>query len=143
MLAKRVIACLDVRDGKVVKGVQFKAHRIVGDIVPLAQYYSEQGVDELVFYDITASSDRRLTSKHWIEAVASRISVPFSVAGGIASIKDAEAILHSGADKISINSPALENPSLIDEMVAVFGQQCIVVGIDSEYVDGIYQVRQY
>lgn len=143
MLAKRIIACLDVRDGKVVKGVQFKQHNIVGDIVPLAQYYSEQGIDELVFYDITASSDRRLTSKNWIEAIASRISVPFSVAGGISSLDDGKAILNAGADKISINSPALARPKLINELSAEFGRQCITVGIDSRWIDKNYWVFQY
>lgn len=143
MLAKRIIPCLDVREGKVVKGVQFKNHRIVGDILSLATHYSDSGADELVFYDITASSDHRVVDRAWINRVASKITIPFCVAGGIRTLADAEQILHAGADKISINSPALENPALIDEMVAVFGQQCIVIGIDSQQTDGAFQVCQY
>lgn len=143
MLAKRIIPCLDVKNNTVVKGVQFQNHEIVGDIVVLAQYYAKQGADELVFYDITASSDERVVSRQWIEKVAAVINIPFCVAGGIRSIQDAEAVLNSGADKISINSPALENPQLIEDLVKVFGQQCVVVGIDSYYENGHYQVYQY
>ncbi|MCP3678989.1 MAG: imidazole glycerol phosphate synthase subunit HisF [Gammaproteobacteria bacterium] len=143
MLAKRIIPCLDVRQGKVVKGIQFKNHRIVGDILSLATYYSDSGADELVFYDISASSDGRVVDRSWINRIASTINIPFCVAGGIRTLDDAEQILNAGADKISINSPALEKPSLIDEMVAVFGQQCIVIGIDSRQIDDQFQVCQY
>jgi cyclase len=143
MLAKRIIPCLDVKDGKVVKGIQFDNHRIVGDILELAQHYSESGCDELVFYDITASCDDRAVSREWIKRVAQVIDIPFCVAGGIRTLKDAEAILNAGADKISINSPALENPELINQMAEVLGQQCIVVGIDSREVEGEYIVCQY
>ncbi|NCF48316.1 MAG: imidazole glycerol phosphate synthase subunit HisF [Bacteroidetes bacterium] len=131
MLTKRIIACLDVRDGRVVKGVQFRNHRDMGDILELSQRYADEGVDELVFYDITASSDGRVVDKSWVNQVARRINIPFCVAGGIRSISDARAILNDGADKISVNSPALERPEFINELADAFGTQCIVVGIDS------------
>jgi cyclase len=131
MLAKRIIPCLDVRGGRVVKGVRFRNHREVGGIVELASSYARQGADELVFYDITASPTGRTVEPEWIRAVAEVIDIPFCVAGGIRSLDDARARLFSGADKISINTPALENPALIDEMVAEFGSQCVVIGIDS------------
>ena len=105
MLAKRIIPCLDVRDGLVVKGVQFRNHETIGDIVPLAKHYAESGADELVFYDITASSDQRVVDKSWVSRVAEVIDIPFCVAGGIKSVEDAGEILMMGADKISINSP--------------------------------------
>lgn len=145
MLAKRIIPCLDVRDGKVVKGVQFRNHEIVGDIVPLAQRYAEAGADELVFYDITASSDGRVVDKSWVRRIAEVIDIPFCVAGGIKTIADAGKILEMGADKISVNSPALARPELISELHQAFGQQCVVVGIDSffDVASGQYQVYQY
>jgi len=133
MLARRLIPCLDVADGVVVKGVRFRDHRIVGDIVELARRYAQEGADELVFYDITASPEARRVDAAWIERVARELDIPFCVAGGIRSIGDAEAVLAAGADKISINSPALAQPSLIDELAARFGSQCVVIGID---VDG-------
>lgn len=131
MLAKRIIPCLDVRDGQVVKGVQFRNHEIIGDIVPLAKRYADEGADELVFYDITASSDGRVVDKSWVSRVAEVIDIPFCVAGGIRSIDDAAKILSFGADKISINSPALADPTLITRLADRFGVQCIVVGIDT------------
>lgn len=143
MLAKRIIPCLDVRAGKVVKGVQFKNHEIVGDILALAEFYVQAGADELVFYDITASTENRSVDCAWIKDIARCIDIPFCVAGGIRSVQNAEAILHAGADKISLNSPALENPSLINACVSVFGQQCVVIGIDSILVEGTYKVCQY
>jgi cyclase len=143
MLKKRIIPCLDVREGQVVKGVQFRNHEVVGDIIELARRYSEAGADELVFYDITASSDNRSVSKQWVYDIAKNIDIPFCVAGGIRSIADAEAILANGADKISINSPALENPGLIEAFARRFGTQCVVVGIDSLFQDGKYIVNQY
>ncbi|MFC0308971.1 imidazole glycerol phosphate synthase subunit HisF [Gallibacterium trehalosifermentans] len=145
MLAKRIIPCLDVRDGQVVKGVQFRNHEIIGDIVPLAQRYAEEGADELVFYDITASSDGRTVDKSWVERVAQVIDIPFCVAGGIKTIADAEQIFAFGADKISINSPALANPDLINQLADRFGVQAIVVGVDSwfEQETGKYWVNQY
>ena len=145
MLARRIIPCLDVRDGKVVKGVQFRNHEIIGDIVPLAQKYAEAGADELVFYDITASADGRVVDKSWVSRIAEVIDIPFCVAGGIKSEADAKEILMMGADKISINSPALRDPELITRLADVFGQQCIVVGIDSFYNKETdqYQVYQF
>lgn len=143
MLSKRIIACLDVRDGKVVKGVKFKNHEILGDILPFSERYRNQGVDELVFYDITASSDRRTVGRQWVSDVAALIDIPFCVAGGIRTVEDAREILNQGADKISINSPALENPKLISEMAEAFGSQCVVVGIDSLKTDSGYSVYQY
>ena len=143
MLSKRIIPCLDVKDNKVVKGVQFKNHLIVGDILTLAELYCASGADEIVFYDITASSEQRTVDKNWIRTVAQALNIPFCVAGGIRQIKEAEIILNAGADKISINSPAIENPNLINQLVAVFGTQCIVIGIDSLFVDGEYRVCQY
>lgn len=143
MLAKRIIPCLDVRDGKVVKGVQFRNHEIIGDIVPLAQKYAEAGADELVFYDITASSDGRVVDKSWVSRIAQVIDIPFCVAGGIKSEADAKEILMMGADKISINSPALLDPSLISRLADHFGQQCVVVGIDSFYDKDTQQYQVY
>ncbi len=145
MLAKRIIPCLDVRDGKVVKGVQFRNHEIIGDIVPLAQKYAAAGADELVFYDITASSDDRVVDKSWVSRIAKVIDIPFCVAGGIKTEQDAKEILMMGADKISINSPALRDPDLITRLADVFGKQCIVVGIDSFFSEetGVYQVYQF
>jgi cyclase len=145
MLAKRIIPCLDVKDGKVVKGIQFRNHEIIGDIVPLAQRYAEAGADELVFYDITASADGRVVDKSWVSRIAQVIDIPFCVAGGIKSEADAKEILNMGADKISINSPALRDPELITRLADVFGQQCIVVGIDSFFDEetGQYQVYQF
>ena len=144
MLAKRLIPCLDVKDGKVVKGVKFANHEIVGDIVPLAEQYAKAGADELVFYDITASSDGRTVDKSWVKRIAQVIDIPFCVAGGIRSIEDAARLLEMGADKISVNSPALEKPDFINQLNQVFGQQCIVIGIDSfQNESGEYQVYQY
>ena len=145
MLAKRIIPCLDVKDGQVVKGVQFRNHEIIGDIVPLAQRYAQEGADELVFYDITASSDGRVVDKSWVSRVAEVIDIPFCVAGGIKSVEDAGQILTFGADKISINSPALADPTLITRLADRYGVQCIVVGIDTWYdaESDSYQVYQF
>lgn len=143
MLTKRIIPCLDVKDGMVVKGIQFKNHQVIGDILEYAQYYRDAGADELVFYDITASSDGRVTDKKWITDIAAKCDIPFCVAGGIRSIADAKVILNSGADKVSINSPALENPGLISMLAREFGSQCVVVGIDSHQIKGNYYVYQY
>ena len=143
MLTKRIIACLDVRDGRVVKGVQFRNHVDMGDILELSQRYADEGVDELVFYDITASSDGRVVDKSWVNQIARRINIPFCVAGGIRSVADAKAILNDGADKISVNSPALENPQFITELATAFGTQCVVAGIDSRRENDQLQVYQY
>jgi len=143
MLARRIIPCLDVRDGRVVKGVQFRNHVDMGDIIELASRYRDEGADELVFYDITASSDGRTVSADWVTRVARIIDIPFCVAGGIRSLDDARRLLHSGADKVSLNSPALENPDLLGRLAAEFGSQCVVVGIDSRQEGGHYFVKQY
>jgi cyclase len=143
MLSKRIIPCLDVKDGRVVKGVQFRNHEVVGDIVELARRYCEEDADELVFYDITASSDRRTVDRSWIERIARVIDIPFCVAGGIRTVEDGRAVLNGGADKISINSPALENPELIARMAYAFGSQAVVVGIDSRQEGGDWFVYQY
>ena len=144
MLSRRIIPCLDVRNGKVVKGVRFRDHVVMGDIVELAMRYRDEGADELVFYDITASPEGRSVDRGWVERVARVIDIPFCVAGGIRSVDDARGVLHAGADKISVNSPALERPELIDELAAAFGVQCVVVGIDSlRDADGEWRVRQY
>jgi len=143
MLAKRIIPCLDVKDGQVVKGVQFRDHEYVGDILDLAARYRDEGADELVFYDITASSDGRSVDRQWISRVADVLDIPFCVAGGIRTVEDARIILANGADKISINSPALENPAIIDHMAREFGCQCVVIGIDSKREDEDYHVYQY
>lgn len=132
MLARRIIPCLDVRDGQVVKGVRFRDHVIVGEIIELALRYRDEGADELVFYDITASPEGRSVDRDWVRRVARVLDIPFCVAGGIGSIAAAEAVLAAGADKISVNSPALADPALIDRLAARFGSQCVVVGIDSE-----------
>lgn len=143
MLARRIIPCLDVRDGRVVKGVRFRDHIDIGDPVEMARTYSVDGADELVFYEISASPEGRGPDLGWIEAVARVIDIPFCVAGGIRSLGQALACLGAGADKISINSPALERPALIAEIARVAGSQCVVVGVDSEEIDGRWRVRQY
>ncbi len=131
ILAKRIIPCLDVRDGQVVKGVRFRDHRVVGDILELAARYRDEGADELVFYDITASPEGRSVDRAWVARVARVLDIPFCVAGGIRSVADAEQVLNAGAEKISVNSPALLDPELIDRLSERFGAQCVVVGIDS------------
>jgi cyclase len=142
--ARRIIPCLDVRDGQVVKGVRFRDHAVVGGIVELALRYRDEGADELVFYDITASPEGRRVDRDWVERVARVIDIPFCVAGGIRSVEDAREVLYAGADKISVNSPALERPDLINELAAAFGVQCVVVGVDSlREDDGNWRVRQY
>jgi cyclase len=144
MPAARIIPCLDVADGRVVKGVRFRDHRDIGDIVEHAIRYSAEGADELVFYEIKASAEGRSVDLGWVEQVAAVIDIPFCVAGGIRDRATAAAVLEAGADKVSINSPALETPLLITELAADFGSQCVVVGIDSlRSADGSYRVKQY
>ncbi|WP_042148440.1 MULTISPECIES: imidazole glycerol phosphate synthase subunit HisF [unclassified Pseudoalteromonas] len=133
MLSKRIIPCLDVKNGQVVKGVKFKGHEVVGEILDLAKAYSDAGADELVFYEISASVEKRLLDLTWVETIAKNIDIPFCVAGGIKSVSDAARVLKQGADKISINSPAIAKPELIKELHDEFGKQCVVVGIDSFY----------
>ncbi len=144
MLSRRIVPCLDVRDGQVVKGMRFRDHVVVGAIEPLAQRYRDDGADELVFYDIGASVEARRVEPTWVERVARIIDIPFCVAGGIRSVADARAVLSAGADKISVNTPALERPGLIEELADAFGAQCVVVGIDSlRDGDGRWRVRSH
>ena len=144
MPAARIIPCLDVAEGRVVKGVRFRDHRDVGDIVDHALRYASEGADELVFYEIKASAEGRSLDLSWVERIAAVIDIPFCVAGGIRDRATAAAVLEAGADKVSVNSPALERPELITELAADFGSQCIVVGIDSlAGADGTYRVKQY
>ncbi|MEO7775613.1 MAG: imidazole glycerol phosphate synthase subunit HisF [Steroidobacteraceae bacterium] len=143
MLARRIIPCLDVRGGEVVKGVRFRDHQVVGGILELAARYRDQGADELVFYDITASPQGRSVERAWVSRVAQVLDIPFCVAGGISTIADAEEILNAGAEKISVNSPALTNPALIDALSRRFGAQCIVIGIDSQTTADGYRVYQF
>ena len=144
MLSRRLIPCLDVKDGQVVKGVRFRDHVVMGAIEELALRYRDEGADELVFYDITASPEGRGVDVAWVERVARIIDIPFCVAGGIRSVEQARAVLHAGADKVSVNTPALERPELINELAAAFGVQCVVVGIDSlRDADGEWRVRSY
>jgi cyclase len=132
-----------VRDGRVVKGVRFRDHRVVGDILELAARYRDEGADELVFYDISASPEGRTVDRAWVSRVARTLDIPFCVAGGIRSVAEAEEVLAAGAEKISINSPALENPDLINALSERFGAQCVVVGIDSQTIEGEYRVQQF
>jgi cyclase len=144
MLSRRIIPCLDVRDGRVVKGVRFRDHVDMGGIEELALRYRDAGADELVFYDITASPEGRAVDRAWVARVARAIDIPFCVAGGIRSVDDARAVLRAGADKISINTPALERPALIRELADAFGVQCVVVGVDSLCeADGQWRVRSH
>jgi cyclase len=144
MLSRRLIPCLDVRDGRVVKGVRFRDHVDMGDIVELALRYRDQGADELVFYDIGASPEGRAVDVGWIERIARLIDIPFCVAGGISDVETARRVLYAGADKISINSPALGRPALIEELADAFGVQCVVVGVDSvREADGEWRVRRF
>lgn len=141
MLAKRIIPCLDIKDGRTVKGVNFEGLREAGDPLQLAREYSEQGADELVFLDITATVEDRKTLVDLVRSVAGNINIPFTVGGGISSIKDVYALLNAGADKVSINSSAVRTPGLIDELAQEFGSQCVVLAVDSRQdVDGLHYV---
>ena len=144
MLSRRIIPCLDVRDGRVVKGVRFRDHVDAGDIGALALRYRDQGADELVFYDIGASPAGRSVDIAWIERLGRLLDIPFCVAGGIRGVDDARRVLHAGADKVSVNTPALERPALVRELADAFGSQCVVVGIDSvRDGDGEWRVRSH
>jgi len=132
MLAKRIIPCLDIKDGMTVKGIKFLELKAVGDPVELASAYADQGADELVFLDITASHEGRKTFVELVRRIARHINIPFTVGGGISELKDAEALLNAGADKISINSSAVRNPQLINDMARNFGSQFVVVAIDAK-----------
>ena len=135
MLAKRIIPCLDVKDGRTVKGTNFVNLRDAGDAVELARIYCDQGADELVFLDITASNERRRTLAELVNKVAAEIDIPFTVGGGINSVSDIEILLSAGADKVSINTSALKNPQLLNEAAKNFGSQCIVLAIDAKRRD--------
>lgn len=141
MLAKRIIPCLDVKDGQTVKGVNFENLRYAGDPVELAKKYSDEGADELVFLDITATNEKRKTTVEMVKKVASQVFIPFTVGGGINSIDDMKMLLQAGADKIAINSAAVKNPDLISESSSYFGSQCIVVAVDAKRVDGEFFVH--
>ncbi|MBX9853079.1 MAG: imidazole glycerol phosphate synthase subunit HisF, partial [Cytophagaceae bacterium] len=143
MLTKRIIPCLDVKDGKTVKGVNFENLRDAGDPVELGALYAQQGADELVFLDITATLEKRKTLVELVKRVARNVNIPFTVGGGISSIKDVSALLNAGADKISINSSAVKEPSLVDRLALEFGSQCIVVAIDTRLYDGKSRVHTH
>ncbi|MBQ3012240.1 MAG: imidazole glycerol phosphate synthase subunit HisF [Clostridia bacterium] len=140
MITKRIIPCLDVRDGRVVKGVNFRGLADVNSPVALAKYYSECGADELVFYDITASSEGRALFTDILRDVASTIFIPLTVGGGINTLEDFDRVLKCGADKVSVNSGAIKNPSLIDEAAKRYGDQCVVISADVKRVDGVFRV---
>jgi len=141
MLTKRIIPCLDVKNGRTVKGVNFLELRDAGDPVELAEFYTENGADELVFLDISATEERRKTLKNLVLRVAEKVNIPFTVGGGISSIEDVDILLKSGADKVSINSSAIKNPNLINLLSAKFGSQCIVVAIDAKQIKGKWKVH--
>jgi cyclase len=141
MLTKRIIPCLDIKDGRTVKGVNFENLRDAGDAVELARYYSLHGADELVFLDISATKEKRSTLIRMVEKVAKEVNIPFTVGGGIFSIDDVQALLRAGADKVSINTSAVQNPELISKLSSRFGDQCIVVAVDAKNVDGEWLVH--
>ena len=141
MLTKRIIPCLDIKNGRTVKGVNFVDLKDAGDPVELAKKYAETGADELVFLDISATEERRATLIDLVRKVAAAINIPFTVGGGISSIADVDVLLRNGADKISINSSAVKNPNLINEIAAKYGSQCVVVAIDAKQIDGNWIVH--
>ncbi len=136
MLKKRIIPCLDIKDGRTVKGINFEGLRDAGDPVELAKKYVEEGADELVFLDITATLEKRKTLAEMVEKIASAINIPFTVGGGINSVEDASAVIKAGADKVSVNSSAVKDPQLIADLAAHFGSQCVVVAVDTRDVNG-------
>lgn len=140
MLAKRIIPCLDIKDGRTVKGVNFENLRDAGDPVELAKLYANEGADELVFLDITATHERRKTLAELVERIASNINIPFTVGGGISSVDDVQVLLKNGADKVSVNSAAVRNHQLISDIADKFGSQCLVLAIDAKEVDGAWKV---
>ncbi|MCB9173968.1 MAG: imidazole glycerol phosphate synthase subunit HisF [Flavobacteriales bacterium] len=141
MLTKRIIPCLDIKDGRTVKGVNFINLIDAGDPVELAKIYANEGADELVFLDISATEEKRKTLLKLVERVAEQVNIPFTVGGGISSVEDVELLLKSGADKVSINSSAVKNPNLINQLADKFGSQCIVVAIDAKQVNGLWKVH--
>ncbi|EKT3956420.1 imidazole glycerol phosphate synthase subunit HisF [Flavobacterium psychrophilum] len=141
MLTKRIIPCLDIKNGRTVKGVNFLDLKDAGDPVALAQKYAEEGADELVFLDISATEEDRKTVIDLVRKVSETINIPFTVGGGISSVKDVETLLKNGADKVSINSSAVKNPQLINDLASAFGSQCIVVAIDAKQINGNWKVH--
>lgn len=141
MLTKRIIPCLDIKNGRTVKGINFENLIDAGDPVELAKYYSDNGADELVFLDITATNENRKTFATLVDKIAQNISIPFTVGGGISSVEDVSALLKAGADKVSINSAAVKNPDLINELSNKFGNQCVVVAIDAKQISGQWKVH--
>ncbi|QCW99821.1 imidazole glycerol phosphate synthase subunit HisF [Aggregatimonas sangjinii] len=141
MLAKRIIPCLDIKDGRTVKGINFVDLRDAGDPVELAEIYSKEGADELVFLDISATEQKRKTLSELVYHVAEKVNIPFTVGGGISSVEDVDILLQNGADKVSINSSAVKNPQLINDLAAKFGSQCIVVAIDAKQINGKWTVH--
>ena len=141
MLTKRIIPCLDIKNGRTVKGVNFLDLRDAGDPVELAQFYAENGADELVFLDISATEEKRKTLADLVLHVAEKVNIPFTVGGGISSVEDVDVLLQSGADKVSINSSAVKRPQLINELSAKFGSQCVVVAIDAKKVEDVWKVH--
>ncbi len=141
MLTKRIIPCLDIKNGRTVKGINFVDLRDAGDPVELAEIYAKSGADELVFLDISATEERRKTLADMVYNVAEKVNIPFTVGGGISSVEDVDVLLRNGADKVSINSSAVKNPQLINDLAAKFGSQCIVVAIDAKQVNGEWIVH--
>lgn len=141
MLTKRIIPCLDIKNGRTVKGINFVDLRDAGDPVELAEIYAKTGADELVFLDISATEERRRTLADLVLRVAEKVNIPFTVGGGISSVEDVDILLQNGADKVSINSSAVKNPQLINDLVAKFGSQCIVVAIDAKEIEGEWIVH--
>ncbi len=141
MLTKRIIPCLDIKNGRTVKGINFLDLRDAGDPVELAAKYAETGADELVFLDISATEEKRKTLANLVLRVAEKINIPFTVGGGISSVEDVDILLHNGADKVSINSSAVKNPQLINDLAAKFGSQCVVVAIDAKQINGKWIVH--
>ena len=141
MVTKRIVPCLDIKDGRTVKGVNFVALRDAGDPVELAEQYSREGADELVFLDITATKEKRRTLVELVERVAQKVNIPFTVGGGISSVEDVYQLLRAGADKISVNSSAVKRPALIKELADKFGSQCVVLAVDAKLIEGKWMVH--
>ncbi|MBQ8543160.1 MAG: imidazole glycerol phosphate synthase subunit HisF [Bacteroidaceae bacterium] len=143
MVAKRIIPCLDVKEGRTVKGINFLSLQDVGDAVELGRMYARQGADELVYLDISATFEGRNTFTSLVERIASNINIPFTVGGGISTIEDAARLLDAGADKISINSAAVRNPQLIDEIASKYGSQFVVLAVDAKQIDGVWRITTH
>jgi imidazole glycerol-phosphate synthase subunit HisF len=140
MLAKRIIPCLDIKDGRTVKGVNFENLRDAGDAVELAKFYAQNGADELVFLDITATNEKRKTFAELVTKIAANINIPFTVGGGINSVEDVDLLLKAGADKVSVNSAAVRDPQLLKQLSDKFGSQCIVLAVDANYINNVWKV---